>query len=91
MANDITFSISTTRFDEDYAPADTSRVTTNFANLARGEHRQQNLRNALSMIDRRFNDLASDDNPTGDRYRVELDIVSVQLSSPTAPTTSTSP
>lgn len=79
MANDITFSISTTRFDEDYAPADTSRVTTNFANLARGEHRQQNLRNALSMIDRRFNDLASDDNPAGDRYRVELDIVSVQL------------
>lgn len=78
MANDITFSISTTRFDEDYAPAEGSRVTTNFANLARGEDRQQNLRNALSMIDRRFNDLASSD-PDGDRYRVELDIVSVQL------------
>lgn len=79
MANEITFSITTTRFDEDYAPSDSSRVTTNFANLARGEQRQQNLRNALAMIDRRFNDLARQDNPNGDRYTVELDIVSVQL------------
>ncbi|WP_439693824.1 putative oxygenase MesX [Curtobacterium sp. SP.BCo] len=74
---DFSFHIDTTRFDEDYTPSATSRVTTNFANLARGEHRQQNLRNALTMIDRRFNDLARWDNPNGDRYRVELDIVSV--------------
>ncbi|MFJ3383423.1 MULTISPECIES: putative oxygenase MesX [unclassified Curtobacterium] len=78
MANDLTFSITRTRFDEDYSPADSSRLTTNFANLARGEHRQQNLRSALAMIDRRCNDLAS--SPSGDaadRYRLELDIVSV--------------
>lgn len=73
---DFSFHITTTRFDEDYTPSDSSRLTTNFANLARGEHRQQNLRNALTMIDRRFNDLARWDNPDGDRYRVELDIVS---------------
>lgn len=79
MANDITFSITTTRFDEEYAPSDASRITTNFANLARGERRQENLRNALAMIDRRFNDLARADNPEGDRYSVELDIISVQL------------
>lgn len=79
MANTFTFRITTTRFDEDYAPSDTSRITTNFANLARGEDRRQNLRNALTMIDRRFNDLASWDNPTRDRYTVELDIVSVEL------------
>jgi hypothetical protein len=79
MANEFTFSITTTRFDEDYAPSDSSRATTNFANLARGEHRQQNLRTALTMIDRRFNDLADWDNPTRDRYTVELDIVSVAL------------
>ena len=79
MANAFTFRITTTPFDEDYAPSASSRITTNFANLARGEHRQQNLRNALTMIDRRFNDLARDDNPNGDRYRVELDIVSVHL------------
>ncbi|MFG6403711.1 DUF1852 domain-containing protein [Microbacterium sp. P04] len=79
MANEFAFRISTTRFDEDYSPSDSSRITTNFANLARGEHRQQNLRNALTMIDRRFNDLASWDNPDGDRYTVELDIVSVEL------------
>ncbi|GAA1467875.1 DUF1852 domain-containing protein [Microbacterium thalassium] len=74
-----TFSITTTLFDEDYSPSESSRITTNFANLARGEHRRQNLRNALTMINRRFNDLAHWDNPTRDRYAVELDIVSVQL------------
>ncbi|WP_267422369.1 MULTISPECIES: putative oxygenase MesX [unclassified Curtobacterium] len=80
MANDLTFSITRTRFDEDYSPADNSRLTTNFANLARGEHRQQNLRSALGMIDRRCNELASAGDPAGsagDRFRVELDIVSV--------------
>jgi hypothetical protein len=79
MANEFTFRITTTRFDEDYTPSESSRATTNFANLARGEHRQQNLRNALTMIDRRFNDLAHWDNPNGDRYTLELDIVSVGL------------
>ncbi|PZF64673.1 DUF1852 domain-containing protein [Curtobacterium sp. MCPF17_047] len=79
MANDLTFSITRTRFDEDYSPSDSSRLTTNFANLARGEHRQQNLRTALDMIDRRCNDLAGSAgsvDSAGDRYRVELDIVS---------------
>lgn len=79
MTDEFGFRISSTRFDEDYAPSDSSRLTTNFANLARGEHRQQNLRNALTMIDRRFNDLARWDNPDGDRYTVELEIVSVEL------------
>ncbi len=75
MANEFTFTITTTPFDEDYSPSESSRITTNFANLARGEHRQQNLRNAFAMIDRRFNDLAHADN----RYTVELEIVSVSL------------
>jgi len=79
MANEFAFHIATTRFDEDYSPSDSSRLTTNFANLARGEHRQQNLRNALTMIDRRFNDLAHWDNPTRDRYTLELSIVSAEL------------
>ncbi|MGG7509909.1 DUF1852 domain-containing protein [Plantibacter sp. YIM 135249] len=79
MAHEFTFRITTTRFDEDYSPSSDSRITTNFANLARGEDRQQNLRNALTMIDRRFNDLARWDNPNGDRYTVELEIVSVAV------------
>lgn len=79
MTNEFTFKISTTRFDEDYAPSENSRITTNFANLARGEHRHQNLRNALTMINRRFNDLARWDNPNQDRYEVELEIVSADL------------
>ncbi len=79
MDNEFAFRITTTRFDEDYAPSDGSRLTTNFANLARGEHREQNLRNALTMIDRRFNQLAHGDAPAGDRYAGELEIVSVAL------------
>lgn len=79
MSNDFTFQISTTRFDENYSPSESSRATTNFANLARGDDRQENLRNALTMIDRRFNDLARWDNPDGDRYTLEIDIVSVDL------------
>ncbi len=67
-------------FDENYRPSDSTRITTNFANLARGKDRQQNLRNTLRMIDNRFNDLAHWDNPTGDRYAVELEIISVDMS-----------
>ncbi|MDQ0728845.1 DUF1852 domain-containing protein [Microbacterium sp. W4I20] len=79
MAHEFTFRITTTRFDENYSPSADSRITTNFANLARGEHRQENLRNALTMIDRRFNDLAEWDNPNRDRYTLELEIVSVAV------------
>ncbi|PYY36634.1 putative oxygenase MesX [Curtobacterium sp. MCPF17_046] len=80
MANDLTFSITRTRFNEDYSPAESSRLTTNFANLARGERRQQNLRNALAMINARCNDLTGEaGNADGGRYRLELDIVSVTL------------
>lgn len=79
MSTDFTYRISTTRFDEDYSPSQSSRATTNFANLARGDDRRENLRSALAMIDRRFNDLARWDNPAGDRYTLELDIVSVDV------------
>ena len=49
------------------------------ANLARGERRQENLRNTLKMIDSRFNNLAHWDNPKADRYSIELEIISVAL------------
>lgn len=79
MSNDFTFTIKSIRFDENYHPADNTRITTNFANLARGERRQENLRNTLEMIDNRFNALAYWDNPKGDRYSLELDIISVEM------------
>ncbi|RBW46491.1 DUF1852 domain-containing protein [Psychromonas sp. B3M02] len=79
MSTDFTFKINSTTLDEHYQPADNTRATTNFANLARGEKRQDNLRNALKMIDNRFNRLASWDNPKGDRYSVELEIISVEM------------
>ncbi len=79
MTQNFTFTIKKTCLDENYHPSDKTRITTNFANLARGENRQQNLRNALNMIDHRFNELASWDNPTGDRYSVELEIISADI------------
>jgi hypothetical protein len=79
MNKHFSFAIKTVRFDEHYSPADGTRITTNFANLARGEHRQDNLRKALRMMDARFNALAHWDNPKGDRYALELDIVSVEM------------
>ncbi|MCC2595705.1 DUF1852 domain-containing protein [Pusillimonas sp. MFBS29] len=79
MSKEFTFAIKSICFDEDYRPSDTTRITTNFANLARGESRQENLRNTLRMIDNRFNALAHWDNPKGDRYAVNLDIVSVEM------------
>lgn len=77
---DFNFSVKTIAFDEDYIPADNTRITTNFANLARGEHRQANLRRALQMMNNRFNALAHWDNPTAARYSVGLDIISVEMS-----------
>ncbi|MFA9486316.1 MULTISPECIES: DUF1852 domain-containing protein [unclassified Moraxella] len=71
--------VHTLEFDENYEPASSTRLTTNFANLARGENRKQNLQNAINMIDNRFNDLANWDNPNGDRYSVKLDIVSIDI------------
>ncbi len=79
MSNEFTFSIKSIPFDENYHPSDNTRATTNFANLARGASRRENLRNTLRMIDRRFNSLAHWDNPSGDRYAVELEIISVDM------------
>ena len=80
MDNDFTFTIKRLSLDKNYRPSDNTRITTNFANLARGETRQENLRNALKMIDNSFNALAHWDNPKGDRYSVELEIISVDMS-----------
>ena len=79
MSQAFEFSVSTIRFDEHYQPSENTRITTNFANLARGKRREANLRDTLRMINNRFNALANWDNPMGDRYSVELDIVSVDI------------
>jgi hypothetical protein len=79
MNNDFSFAIKSIRFDENYRPSSNTRITTNFANLARGEHRQENVRNALKMIDNRFNALAHWDNKNSDRYCVDLEIISVDM------------
>lgn len=79
METEFFYHIHNIPFDQNYRPSDATRITTNFANLARGDSRQENLLNTLKMIDNRFNSLAHWDNPTGDRYGVALDIISVEV------------
>ncbi|KGT46379.1 MULTISPECIES: putative oxygenase MesX [Acinetobacter] len=79
MSNKFACSIKRIRFDENYEPANSTRLTTNFANLARGESREENLRRTLAMINNRFNSLATVDNPKGDRYSLEIDIISAEI------------
>lgn len=79
MNKDFRFTIKSIGFDENYHPSDNTRITTNFANLARGMSRRENLRKTLRMIDNRFNALAPWDNPKGDRYSLELEIISVEM------------
>lgn len=79
MNTDFEYRIKRIRFDENYQPSDSTRITTNFANLARGDKRRDNLRNTLRMVDCRFNALANWDNPKGQRYAVELEIISVDI------------
>ena len=79
MNQEFIFAIKRIRFDQNYRPSDNTRITTNFANLARGESREDNLRNTLKMMNNRFNALAHWDNPKADRYKVELDIISVDI------------
>ncbi|CAK9885693.1 MAG: hypothetical protein XXXJIFNMEKO3_02100 [Candidatus Erwinia impunctatus] len=79
MNKEFSFTVKSSRFDENYNPAENTRITTNFANLARGDNRQQNLRNTLLMMNNRFNNLAFWDNPKSDRYSLELDIISVEM------------
>lgn len=79
ISNDFTFTLKSIYFNENYVPSNSTRTTTNFANLARGTSRQKNLRNTIGMINNRFNNLAKWDNPHNNRYSVELEIVSVDL------------
>lgn len=80
MNQELIFKLKSIRFDENYYPSDSTRITTNFANLARGTNRQQNVRNTLEMINNRFNNLAQWDNASEDRYSVELEIITVEIS-----------
>lgn len=77
--SDLVFTVKRVSFDENYIPSNSTRTTTNFANLARGTSRKDNLRNTIAMINNRFNALANWDNPDNNRYSVEIEIISVDL------------
>lgn len=79
IQTDFIFTLNSTSLNENYHPSSNTRLTTNFANLARGANRKENLRNAINMINNRFNALANLDNPNGDRYVVELEIITVTM------------
>lgn len=79
MSNSFAYTIKRICLDENYQPSNNTRLTTNFANLARGEKRQENLSRALKMINNNFNAQVHWDNPSRDRYAVELEIIHVDI------------
>ncbi|MCP4597356.1 DUF1852 domain-containing protein [Neptuniibacter sp.] len=79
MSKGFKYTVKRISFDENYEPSNNTRLTTNFANLARGEKRQENLSKAIKMIDNNFNTLATWDNPNNNRYSVELEIIHVDI------------
>ena len=81
MHKDISFKITRTPFNEHYCVAPNTRITTNFANLARGPYKEENIRNTLDMISNRCNSLAHWDNSNKNRYSVTLEIISVFINS----------
>ena len=66
--------------DEYYVPNSLTRATTNFANLARGKNRRENLVNLFSMINNRINSLLNENNENGNRYKIHIKILTVYLS-----------
>ena len=79
MSQSFIYSIKNVSFDQHYQPSSDTRLTTNFANLARGENRQENLCRTISMINNNFNSRVHWDNPGGDRYSVEIEIVHIDV------------
>ncbi|MEM1154590.1 MAG: putative oxygenase MesX [Pseudomonadota bacterium] len=64
-----------TVFDSDYLPAAHTRLTTNFANLARGEDRHENLLKYFEIAEQRLNELMLIAGFHG-KYSLKLNIVS---------------
>lgn len=64
-----------TPFDRDYLPAAHTRLTTNFANLARGDDRHENLCKYFEITERRLNELMQVAGHRGE-YSIRLNIVS---------------
>jgi hypothetical protein len=78
MNKDFAFTIKRSRFDAHYNPLKIRELQPT-SRIWPGENREENLRNTLTMIDNRFNALAYWDNPKSDRYSVELEIISVEM------------
>jgi hypothetical protein len=76
LATDFQIHQSTTPLDENFLPAQSSRLTTNFANLARGPHRQTHLRQVLGDINLRLRELMPLAGYANADYEIDLQILS---------------
>ncbi len=78
-------SLTTTPFDAGYAPAPHSRLTTNFANLAKHpDGRAQRIAATLARIERRFHGLLREPGDSA-RYRIGLEILTISIRFPDGP------
>jgi hypothetical protein len=68
-----------TPFDASYVPANQSRLTTTFANLARDPRgRGERIAATLTLIDHRFHQLMGE-SEDGARYRIALEILTAEI------------
>lgn len=71
--------LTTTPFDASYVPAPHSRLTTNFANLARHPgNRAERITATLARIERRLNCLLGEPEDST-RYRIRLEILTIAI------------
>ena len=71
--------LSTTRLDASYMPASASRLSTNFANLAKDpNNRSQRINSLLARINQRFS-LAIGNLDDQSRYQLEIDILTIHI------------
>lgn len=70
-------------YNVNYKPTQLTRMTTNYANLARGELRQSNIKSVLKIINTKLNKILRQNSSTQERYEIDLFInqIAVRLNS----------
>ena len=71
--------LSTTRLDASYIPTRSSRLSTNYANLAKDPNgRSQRINSLLASINQRFSLALGNSDDVG-RYQIEIDILTINI------------
>ena len=77
MDSDIFFYLKSTPYDSNYAPTNGTRITTNYANLAKDpDTRQKNITSFLKLVNRDLNQILAGDLCVN-RFEIQISILSI--------------